>query len=345
MSASYNGSFTRPKSNFTQISNHVLRDNTLSLRAKGLFSLIYSYITLPNFVLYKDFLKSKCTEGRCAFDSAWKELTSSGYLKHSRTREENGTFLYQYELMLPDGEKLKITEQHEQSEQTSRQNLNIASDDSSADNIESIGSVHPAHSTHKGHIRHSEHKGRSLCTQSDLVSKGAVQSGHKGHLGLIAHSEHTECAVNTLPAEHPKTLLPVLLKSEYSSKNNRPANIPLAENQQPVYYIYNNTLSNKTQSVIDPIRLDYYKQKIEYDYFMSQDYSNEDKIIVSTILEYMPVLEEDSTLFSVIDSCLIDEFLGHVKTTATGKIRFPIPYWRKAFVNYIRELALLSVAI
>lgn len=99
---SANGKFRRPKGYFSQISNEVLCDPSLSLRAKGLYSLIVAHITRPGFTLYKGHLQSLCSEGRCAFDSAWKELKDAGYLRHIRVQKENGTFYYEYELLFPD---------------------------------------------------------------------------------------------------------------------------------------------------------------------------------------------------------------------------------------------------
>jgi hypothetical protein len=46
-----NGSFRKKKTYFSQVSNEALRDNTLSLKAKGLYALIQSYITIENFTL------------------------------------------------------------------------------------------------------------------------------------------------------------------------------------------------------------------------------------------------------------------------------------------------------
>ena len=97
-----NGSFQKPNKHFTQITNQVLRDETLSLRAKGLYGLIASYITLANFTLYKNYIKAQCSEGRHAFDTAWNELQEAGYLVHQRIRQENGTFGYEYSLVLPE---------------------------------------------------------------------------------------------------------------------------------------------------------------------------------------------------------------------------------------------------
>ncbi len=80
------------------ISNSIIRDETISLKAKGLYALIQSYITLDSFVLYKDFLVTKCKEGKAAFDGAWKELKETGYLKQYKMNSENG-FYYEYELL------------------------------------------------------------------------------------------------------------------------------------------------------------------------------------------------------------------------------------------------------
>ncbi|EJO5349326.1 DnaD domain protein [Clostridium botulinum] len=102
-----NGRFKKKKVYFTQVSNSALRDNTISLKAKGLYSLIQSYITMEDFTLYKNYLKKQCKEGEKAFESAWKELKDNGYLIQYRfqdnTIDENNkkkmTFYYEYELL------------------------------------------------------------------------------------------------------------------------------------------------------------------------------------------------------------------------------------------------------
>lgn len=94
-----NGSFKKKKVYFSQVSNNALRDNALSLKAKGLYGLIQSYLTLEEFTLYKSFLEKKCKEGRKAFESAWKELKESGYLIQERNKDKNGCFYWTYELL------------------------------------------------------------------------------------------------------------------------------------------------------------------------------------------------------------------------------------------------------
>ena len=93
------GRFKKKKAYFSQVSNTALRDNTLSLKAKGLYALIQSYITLEDFILYKTTLKKQCIEGKTSFGCAWKELKDKGYLLQERHSTEEGKFYYEYELL------------------------------------------------------------------------------------------------------------------------------------------------------------------------------------------------------------------------------------------------------
>lgn len=92
------GQIKKKQNPFSQVSNHPLRNPELSLRAKGLYALIQSYINIPNFILYKSALQNMCSEGRDAFESAWKELKNSGYLIQNRITVK-GRFSYEYELL------------------------------------------------------------------------------------------------------------------------------------------------------------------------------------------------------------------------------------------------------
>ncbi len=91
----------RKKQNpFSQVSNVALRDPQLSLAAKGLYSLIQSFITIPDFTLYKTTLFKQCIEGESAFENRWKELKKAGYLVQHKIRDEKtGKFYYEYELL------------------------------------------------------------------------------------------------------------------------------------------------------------------------------------------------------------------------------------------------------
>lgn len=93
------GKFRKKKVNFSMISNEILRDSTISLKTKGLYSVIQSFITLDDFTLYKGYLQSICTEGERAFDGAWRELKAKGYLVQHKMRKGAKTFYYEYELL------------------------------------------------------------------------------------------------------------------------------------------------------------------------------------------------------------------------------------------------------
>ena len=77
---SENGSFIKKKG-FTITGNSLVRNTRLSLKAKGLYLLIMSYIKLEELEITKTYLQKKCTEGTKAFCSAWDELKEMGYLK------------------------------------------------------------------------------------------------------------------------------------------------------------------------------------------------------------------------------------------------------------------------
>ena len=104
------GVFRKKKVYFSQVSNAALRDNGLSLKAKGLYALIQSYITIEGFTLYKNTLLKDCKESETAFESAWNELKDAGYLKQDKFRNAAGHFVYEYELL--DEKDPKVAKQN-----------------------------------------------------------------------------------------------------------------------------------------------------------------------------------------------------------------------------------------
>ena len=66
MNCNSGGKFRKKRVNFSMVSNDIIRNDGVSLKAKGLYALIQSYITIDNFTLYKGFLQSKCVEGALA---------------------------------------------------------------------------------------------------------------------------------------------------------------------------------------------------------------------------------------------------------------------------------------
>lgn len=99
MNSNSGGKFRKKRTNFSMVSNDIIRNDNVSLKAKGLYALIQSYITLENFTLYKGFLQSKCIEGERAFDSAWRELKEKGYLVQYKLKDESNKYFYEYELL------------------------------------------------------------------------------------------------------------------------------------------------------------------------------------------------------------------------------------------------------
>lgn len=81
---------------FTIMSNHHLKNRNLTLKAKGLMSLMLS---LPDDWDYSmKGLVSICQENGTAVKTALKELKDNGYLKITGHREESGKFTYEYNI-------------------------------------------------------------------------------------------------------------------------------------------------------------------------------------------------------------------------------------------------------
>lgn len=83
---------------YTEVSNAVLRDSSLSLSGKGLYAMIYSYAGLPDFRLTLERLSRSCASSAYALRKAWRELKAAGYLKHYYTTADNGAFCHAYQI-------------------------------------------------------------------------------------------------------------------------------------------------------------------------------------------------------------------------------------------------------
>jgi hypothetical protein len=78
----------RPQSNFTIISNTVLRDNNLSFRARGILANILS--RPDNWRTDADTLARESKDGRTAILTALKELELAGYLVRKKYQNDKG---------------------------------------------------------------------------------------------------------------------------------------------------------------------------------------------------------------------------------------------------------------
>ena len=74
--------------NFTILSNSVIRDETLSWKARGLFEYLWS---LPeDWEFYETEITKHATDGRDSTRSGLDELEEHGYLSRTRERNEKG---------------------------------------------------------------------------------------------------------------------------------------------------------------------------------------------------------------------------------------------------------------
>lgn len=82
--------------NYTVMSNYHLREREMSLKAKGLLSLMLS---LPNDWDYTiEGLVTICKENETAVKSTLKELKDFGYLKILKVQNQKGQFEYEYNI-------------------------------------------------------------------------------------------------------------------------------------------------------------------------------------------------------------------------------------------------------
>lgn len=109
------GIIRKRKVSYTQVSNIALRDENLSLKAKGLLSIIESYLTLEDFVLYKNFLMKKSSDGKTAFESAWQDLKKNGYLVQYKLKDpKTKQFYYEYEIVDNPKQEIKTPDTEKQ---------------------------------------------------------------------------------------------------------------------------------------------------------------------------------------------------------------------------------------
>lgn len=89
----------KPQANFTMVPNGLLSDRGLTLKAKGLYSLMFS--KPDGWTFYEETLVSESGDGRHATRAALAELVDAGWITRERHRGANKQFQpYQYELHL-----------------------------------------------------------------------------------------------------------------------------------------------------------------------------------------------------------------------------------------------------
>lgn len=93
---------------YTVMSNTHLRDRRLTLKAKGLLSVMLS---LPdNWDYSVEGIVAICTESKTAVQSTLKELENTGYLNRSQIQDSHGRFDYVYDIFEQPQDKKPQTE-------------------------------------------------------------------------------------------------------------------------------------------------------------------------------------------------------------------------------------------
>lgn len=132
------GKIRKRKVSFTQVSNIAIRDENLSLKAKGLLALIESYLSLDGFTLYKNFLISKSKDGESAFRGAWNELKDAGYLIQYKLKDEHSHFYYEYEV---------VDNPHVENQHVENHTVETPPVDDSLDGLSTRGELSPYNNT------------------------------------------------------------------------------------------------------------------------------------------------------------------------------------------------------
>lgn len=79
------------KSHFVQLPNQMLRDNSISLRARGLLAMVLTH--QEEWVITKSWITEQVKEGKQAVASTFRELERSGYAVMHEDRNEVGKIL------------------------------------------------------------------------------------------------------------------------------------------------------------------------------------------------------------------------------------------------------------
>ena len=105
------------ETDYTIVSNHILRDNTLSWRARGLF--IYILSKPETWKVYTKDLINQATEGKYAMYKAMKELVEAGYIERSQIVEDGkfGNLIYKV-YQIPCSKKPYPKKQHTENQST-----------------------------------------------------------------------------------------------------------------------------------------------------------------------------------------------------------------------------------
>jgi len=320
MTRNSNGAFRRKRVNFAQVSNCALHDANLSLKAKGLYSLIQSLITLPDEDLRIWKIQKKCKEGDKAFEAAWKELKDCGYLKQYRMPGSKcGQFDYVYDLLdQPDLSTPAVINLNKFGEPVRLK-----------ENSEGVESDHTPQKGVHGKSDAAEPVGNDSDHYPPKGGDGENWGIEPDHTPLFApDGKSTECL------KHP-------VDNGGDNSNTLSRNI-IPRNIKSVYL---------TDDRTDEIR-ESLKVQAEYDYF--EENRPEDLPVIDAVIEYMTeMLANNSTkingavqssealsrYISQMDACALQEFLSSMKDKSFKNVKNKAAYWRSSIINFLRERA------
>lgn len=336
MEKAKSGTF-RKKTNFAAVSNSALKDPKLSLKAKGLYSVIQSYITMPGIELKKSKLRALCQEGEKAFDTIWKELKDAGYLKIYRSPTgEDDQFKYEYEL-------LDVAD-------LSRPALLT---------LNKCGEVVPPKNPAGVQISHTPQKGgyakRDLPTEPNPEQP---TGNHPENMEDLAYPQNGGYA-NFVPAEnqdpHPPLFAPYAGGTPCDAHPVPDGgNISKTKDDKTKDYKTYKSVSQSTESTmtdgqIDEIR-ENLKEQIDYDFFKESypsDLAGVDALIDSmTEMLITPgtkingMVQSSKALkvyIDKVDSTMIQDFMEHMRGKSMRKVKNISAYWRSALINFLRD--------
>ena len=337
MSEYRNGTF-RPKANFATVSNNALRDYNLSLKAKGLYSLIQSYITLPGKRLTKGFLKSKCQEKEKAFGSAWKELKDAGYLKQYRMPcGEEDHFIYEYDLLdKADKSTPALITLNKHGEPVKAKDVSLPDSQDKGQN------PHPPQKGGSGNFAPEQGSSAAAGEQNSAAENSKQEDNSHAPL-FVPYADGTPCEPHPVP--------------EVEGISNIPGNKTKGSNidfNQSVYQEETGEPSVADRQT-DEIR-EALKEQIDYSYF--EDNLPEELPGVNALLDCMvEMLVKPSTTINRVpqtryalkryiekaDTDIVKGFLEHMQERGMKpkNIRNISAYWKSAFINFLREDSLV----
>ncbi len=335
MERAKSGTF-RKKTNFAAVSNSALKDPKLSLKAKGLYSVIQSYITMPGIELKKSKLRALCQEGEKAFDSVWKELKNSGYLKIYRSPTgEDDQFKYEYELL--DEADL------------SRPALLT---------LNKFGDVVPPKNPAEGQISHTPQKGGDAKSDPPTEPTPEQQTGtHPENTEDLAYPPNGGYA-KFIPTESPDPHPPLF--APYADDTQCDAH-PVPDggdisntkddktNDHKTYKSVSQSIESSMTDGPDEIR-DKLKEQIDYDFF-KESYPS-DLVGVDALIDSMTemlitpgskingLIQSPKALkvyIDKVDETVVQDFMEHMRGKSMRNVKNISAYWRSAFINFLRE--------